>query len=157
MGCLNIKFRLTRTWFQIIKIPLSISQRPPHLYNRKIPLPGKTVFIFSRGPTFFVKIAVNKRQIFNIAFDLRAAQPPGQRPLLLTRANFNRIMDMQSHPSDNVEQITYLLTNFSGTTVEVWELISKFILYFTGHKITHPCWNWRLSMKQVHSKRSHSL
>ena len=35
----------------------------------------------------------------------------------------------------------YPLPNFNGCTVEVWELISSFILHFTVQVITYPCVN----------------
>ena len=35
-------------------------------------------------------------------------------------------------------EITYPFTNFNGATVEVWEWINDFILYFPGHVITDP-------------------
>ena len=33
------------------------------------------------------------------------------------------------------------MPNFSGTAVEVWAWINKFIPHFTRHAITYPCWN----------------
>ena len=35
-------------------------------------------------------------------------------------------------------EITYPFPNFNGCTVEVWEWIRNFILYFTEHVITYP-------------------
>ena len=37
-------------------------------------------------------------------------------------------------------------SNFNASTVEVWELISNFILHITGHVITYPYWNYIWSM-----------
>ena len=39
------------------------------------------------------------------------------------------------------DEITYPFLNFNGSTVEVKEWISNFILHFTGHVITYPCWD----------------
>ena len=39
------------------------------------------------------------------------------------------------------DEITYLLPNVNGSTIEVWEWISNFILHFTGLVLTYPCWN----------------
>ena len=44
-------------------------------------------------------------------------------------------------PSKVCYGITYQFSNFNGVTVEVWEWISNFIPHFTGHVITHPCWD----------------
>ena len=44
------------------------------------------------------------------------------------------------------DEITYSLLNFNDAAVEVWELISNFILHFIGHMITYPCWDWSLTM-----------
>ena len=38
-------------------------------------------------------------------------------------------------------EITYPFPNFNGATVEVWEWINIFILHFTEHVFTYPCWN----------------
>ena len=38
-----------------------------------------------------------------------------------------------------VDAITHPFPSFNGATVEVWEWISNFILYFTGHVIAYPC------------------
>ena len=38
------------------------------------------------------------------------------------------------------DEITYPLPNVNGTTVDVWEWISKSIQHFTGHVVTYPCW-----------------
>ena len=40
------------------------------------------------------------------------------------------------------DEITYPFPNFNGATVEVLEWISNFILHFTGHVITCPCWDY---------------
>ena len=42
--------------------------------------------------------------------------------------------------------ITYPLSNFNSTAVEVWEWISNFIPHFTGHVISYPCRNLSESM-----------
>ena len=36
-------------------------------------------------------------------------------------------------------EITYPFLNLNGEAIEVWEWISNFILYFSGHVITYPC------------------
>ena len=36
------------------------------------------------------------------------------------------------------DEIIYPFLNFNGATIEVYEWISKFIPYFTGHVITYP-------------------
>ena len=38
-------------------------------------------------------------------------------------------------------EITYPFPNFNGSTIEVWEWMSNFILHFTGHVITYPWWD----------------
>ena len=47
--------------------------------------------------------------------------------------NFDPRMDKWLHPYAVWDEITYPFPNFNGFTVEVWEWISNFILYFTGH------------------------
>ena len=37
------------------------------------------------------------------------------------------------------DEITYLLPNFNGATIEVWEWINNIIAHLTGHVITYPC------------------
>ena len=37
------------------------------------------------------------------------------------------------------DEIIFPFPNFNGCTVEVWEWISNFISYFTGHVIIYPC------------------
>ena len=37
-----------------------------------------------------------------------------------------------------LDEIPYPFPNFNGVTVEVWEWISNFMPYFTGHVITYP-------------------
>ena len=46
------------------------------------------------------------------------------------------------------DEITYLFPNFSSATIEIWEWIRNFILHFTGHVISRPCWgyNWSMSV-----------
>ena len=44
------------------------------------------------------------------------------------------------------DEITYPFLNFNGATVEVLEWISNFIVHFTEHVITYPCWEWSSSM-----------
>ena len=50
------------------------------------------------------------------------------------------------------DEITHSLPNFNSATIELWELMSKFILYFTGHVNTYPCWysetciKWQLNI-----------
>ena len=39
------------------------------------------------------------------------------------------------------DEITYPFPNFKGTTFEVWEWISNFILHFMVDMITYPCWD----------------
>ena len=39
-------------------------------------------------------------------------------------------------------EITCPFPNFNSATFEVLEWISNFIPHFTGHVITHPCWDW---------------
>ena len=39
------------------------------------------------------------------------------------------------------DKITYPLSNFNGTIVEVWEWICNFIAHFTRHMIIYPCWD----------------
>ena len=36
-------------------------------------------------------------------------------------------------------ELSFLVSNFYYSTVEVWEWISNFIPQFTGHMITYPC------------------
>ena len=40
-----------------------------------------------------------------------------------------------------VSEKTYPFLIINGTTVEVWEWIGNFILYFIGYAITYPWWN----------------
>ena len=50
-------------------------------------------------------------------------------------------MDNKSHTQKNVRwNYTCPFPNFSGAAVEVWEWISNFISYFTGHVINFPCY-----------------
>ena len=44
------------------------------------------------------------------------------------------------------DEITYPFLNFNGATVEVYEWISNFLPYFTGHAITYPCWDKSYTM-----------
>ena len=37
-----------------------------------------------------------------------------------------------------LDEITYPFPNFNGAIVEVWEWISDFVPYFTGHVIICP-------------------
>ena len=39
------------------------------------------------------------------------------------------------------DEIMYAFPNIKGATIEVWEWINNFILHFTGHLITYPCWD----------------
>ena len=39
------------------------------------------------------------------------------------------------------DKLTYPLSNFTGTTFEVWEWISNLIPHVTGHVITYPSWD----------------
>ena len=43
-------------------------------------------------------------------------------------------------------ETAYPFTNLNGATVEVWEWISNFSLYFTECVITYPCWDWSKSV-----------
>ena len=39
------------------------------------------------------------------------------------------------------DEITNPVANFNDVAIEVWEWISNFVPYFTGHAITYPCWD----------------
>ena len=41
--------------------------------------------------------------------------------------------------------IAYLLSNFIGAIVEVWEWRSNFLPHFIGHVIVYPCWDFKLN------------
>ena len=41
-------------------------------------------------------------------------------------------------PRKELDEITYLFQNFSGTTVEVWEWISDFMPHFIMDVVTYP-------------------
>ena len=43
-------------------------------------------------------------------------------------------------PNKVWSEITYPFPNFNGCTIEVWEWICNFILYFILDIITNPCW-----------------
>ena len=60
---------------------------------------------------------------------------------LLTWIDFDASMDKESHVYKMWDKITYLFQNFNGFTVQVWEMISYFIPYFTMDVITYPCWD----------------
>ena len=64
--------------------------------------------------------------------------PPG--PHLLTWINLFPAWISNSMHCNMLDEITYPFPNFNGSTVEVWEWISNFILHFTGHVINYPCW-----------------
>ena len=59
-------------------------------------------------------------------------------PLLLTWLNFNPSLD-QYMPNKVWDKISYPFPNFNGSTVEVWEWISNFILHILMDVITYPC------------------
>ena len=43
-------------------------------------------------------------------------------------------------------EITFSIPNCNGCTVKIWEWISNFIPYFTGHVVTYPCWELSYSL-----------
>ena len=57
-------------------------------------------------------------------------------------------------PSEMWVEITSLFPNFNGSTTEVWEGISNFILHFIMDVITNPCWDLELKLNHV-SKADH--
>ena len=44
------------------------------------------------------------------------------------------------------DEISYLLPNFNGWTVEVWVWMNNIIPHFTRHMITFACWDFSYSM-----------
>ena len=46
------------------------------------------------------------------------------------------------------DEITYPFPKFNGATVEVWEWMNNFILYFIMDVITYPCWDKSYTMSE---------
>ena len=44
-------------------------------------------------------------------------------------------------PSKVWEEIIYVLPNFNGASIGIWEWISNFIPHFIMDKISSPCWD----------------
>ena len=67
-------------------------------------------------------------------------------PILPSLFNYIRSMDNYLHTSKVWVEITYLLPNFNGATIDVWEWITIFIPHFIMFVIAYPRWHLSQSM-----------